>query len=78
MRWTTHNILASLLIAGAAVILTMGAAVGQNAGLATQTDARGSITVKAVYVTPAYFKASPGDPLAGKVDLERALVFLIT
>lgn len=34
--------------------------------------------MKAVLITPAYFKTSPNDPLAGKVDLDRHIVVAIT
>lgn len=78
MLRTTARILTGLLIAGALAAVTAGVAAGQNASQATRNDSQGSITLKAVYLTAAYFKASPSDPLMGKVDPERNVVFAIT
>lgn len=77
MRTKARHPLASLLIAGALVILAAGVAVGQAADQATRSDTRGGATIKAMVVTPTYVKANPTDALAGKVDLERTLVFAI-
>lgn len=78
MRGKARHPLAGVLIAGALVILTQGVAVGQATGQATRSDSRGGITVKAVFVTSAYFRANPASALAGKVDPERNVVFVIT
>lgn len=63
---------------GVLMALAGGAAAGQSPAQATQTDSQGGVTIKAVYITSAYFKAAPRDPLAGKVDVERNIVFAIT
>ena len=73
-----RHALAGVLVAGILPILTVGAVAGQAAAQATRTDTQGIVTVKAVYVTPAYFKTTPTDALAGKVDLNRNVVFAIT
>jgi len=78
MRLTTRLAQTGVLIVGVLAVLSAGIARGQTPAQATRTDAQGGITVKAVYVTSAYFKASPSDPLSGKVDLERNVVFAIT
>jgi hypothetical protein len=78
MRSTLQSAVTTAVLVAVLTQPWAGVASGQNPAQATQTDARGGITVKAVYLTPAYFKASPGDPLAGKVDLERHLVIAIT
>ena len=66
-----QHALAGVLVSGILLILMVGAVAGQAAAQATKTDTQGSVTVKAVYVTPAYFKTTPTDALAGKVDLNR-------
>lgn len=79
MRRNTSRGLAAMLVAGALIALSAHAAAGQSPpAQATRTDAQGGITVKAVFVTSTYFKANPTDPLAGKVDPERNIVFAIT
>lgn len=78
MRTKPRHRLACALIASTLVILTAGAAVGQAAKQATRSDTRGGATIKAVFVTPTYFKANPTGALAGKVDLDRNVVFAIT
>jgi len=55
-----------------------GAASGQGPAQLTRTDNGGGITVKAVYLTASYLKDSPRDPLIGKVELDRTIVFGIT
>lgn len=76
MRGKMHRILASLVF-GVLPLLAANMATGQTTQ-ATRSDEKGGVTVKAVYVTAAYFKASPKDPLVGKVDPERNVVFAIT
>jgi hypothetical protein len=78
MQRKTQHILAGVLVAGAMVILVAAAATGQTPDQATRTDNQGGITVKAIYVTSAYLKATPTNPLAGKVDLKRNVVFAVT
>jgi hypothetical protein len=67
-----------ILIVGALAILAAAASAGQAAGVTTQTDSQGGVTVKVTYVTAAYFKSAPRDPLAGKVVPDRNVVFAIT
>ena len=78
MRSRQHSALTGVLVVVALLLSTPGIARTQTPAQATQTDARGGITIKAVYVTSAYFKAAPADPLAGKVDLERSIVIAVT
>lgn len=78
MRRNTLRGLAAMLVAGALIVLSAHAAAGQSPAQATRTDAQGGITVKAVFVTSTYFRANPTDPLTGKVDHERNIVFAIT
>ncbi len=78
MHLRTHRAPTGFVIVGLLVVLVAGAALGQNAAQAAQTDTSGGITVKAVLVTPAYFKTAPTDPLAGKVDLDRNIVVAVT
>lgn len=67
-----------VLIGALTVLVTAGLAGAQDTASSTQTDAQGSVTIKAVYVTRGYLKATPGSPLRGKVDLDRSVVFVIT
>jgi hypothetical protein len=78
MRRSICLLLAAGLVLGASAVLGPGTAVGQTASQATRTDSQGGVTIKAVYATAAYFKANPRDALAGKVDPERNIVFIIT
>ncbi len=66
----------SMLIA--LVIFAAGGARGQASSQATRTDGQGGITVRATFANAAYFKEVPKDPLAGKVDLEREVVFVVS
>ncbi len=66
------------LLGALSVVLAGGLVAAQGAAPEAQTDAQGSVTIKAVYVTQRYFKATPNSPLAGKVDLDRNVVFAIT
>lgn len=78
MHEKARRFLGTAVALGVLMALTGGAASGQSAAQATQTDSQGGVTIKAVYITAAYFKAAPRDPLAGKVDVERNIVFAIT
>ncbi len=75
-RKTPHTLVGAVILS-ALVTLAVGVARGQASSHATRTDGQGGITIKATYATPAYFKAAPNDPLVGKVDLERNIVFAI-
>lgn len=77
MRRNVYLLLAAGLVLGASAVLGPGTAVGQTALQATRTDSQGGITIKAVYATAAYFEANTRDALAGKVDPERNIVFII-
>lgn len=72
------NLTQTLAVLGTVLLLAAGSAVGQNSGPATRTENSGGISVKATYLTAAHFKATPNDPLIGKVDPERTLVIAIT
>ena len=76
-RWTLHT-LAGVAILSALVIFAAGVARGQASSHATRTDGQGGITVRATFANAAYFKEVPKDPLAGKVDLEREIVFVVS
>jgi hypothetical protein len=78
MRTKLHPMRLGIGVIGALVMLVSVAGAAPSGTQATQTDAQGGITVKAVYITAAYLKAAPRDPLAGKVDVERNIVFSIT
>ncbi len=78
MRGKTRLALAGAVTVGLLIALGAGVSTGQTPARTPQADTRGSVTIKAVYVTAAHFKATPNDPLAGKVDLERSIVFAIT
>lgn len=78
MRRNIYLLIAASLVLGVVTILGPGTAVGQTALQATRTDSQAGVTIKAVYATVAYFKANPRDALAGKVDPERNIVFVIT
>lgn len=77
---TALVVLASATFLAALLWLLLGAGIstGQTPTRTPQADTRGSVTIKAVYVAASHFKATPNDPLAGKVDLERNIVFAIT
>jgi hypothetical protein len=77
MRLTLRRGLTDFVIAGILVVLSAGIATGQKPNQAEQIDTQGGIAVKATYVTPAYFKAAPRDPLIRKVDLDRTVVFAV-
>lgn len=78
MRRNTSRGLAAMLGAGALIVLSAHAVAGQSPAQATRTDAQGGITVKAVFVTSTYSRTNPTDPLTGRVDPERNIVFAIT
>lgn len=78
MRRKTYPALAAGLMLSALAVVSPNSAVGQTALQATRTDSQAGVTIKAVYATAAYFKANPRDALAGKVDPERNIVFLIS
>jgi hypothetical protein len=61
----------------ASLVPAPDAAAGQTASQTTRSDSQSGITIKAVYATAAYFKANPNDALAGKVDPERHILFVI-
>lgn len=71
------NLTQTLAVLGTIILLVAASAAGQNSG-ATRTENSGGISVKATYLTAAHFKATPNDPLTGKVDPERSLVIAIT
>jgi len=77
MRLRTQRTPTNFAIAAILVVLSAGIAAGQKPTLAEQIDTQDGITMKAIYVTPAYFKAAPRDPLTGKVDLDRTVVFAV-
>lgn len=53
-------------------------APGQAPAQTVRTDSSSGITVKAVYLTTAALKENPRDPLYGKVDPDRTIVFAVT
>lgn len=77
MRPRASPILTAGVVCSALVALTSALAVGQPAPAAARTDSQAGITITAIYATAAYFTANPRHPLAGKVDLEREIVFVI-
>lgn len=78
MRRNTSHGLVGMFVAVVLVLFMAHAATGQTPAQATRTEVQGGITVKAVFATSAYFRANPTDPLTGKVDPERSIVFAIT
>ncbi|MBM3469920.1 MAG: hypothetical protein FJX73_03910 [Armatimonadetes bacterium] len=78
MRRNTSHGLVGMFVAVVLVLFMAHAATGQPPAQATRTEAQGGITVKAVFATSAYSRANPTDPLTGKVDPERSIVFAIT
>lgn len=67
-------------IAALSALAVLPAVVGaaQAGTQAAQADTQAGITIRAVYITAAYLKASPRDPLVGKVDVRQNIVFGIT
>lgn len=78
MRRNALHCLATVAIAGSLIALLAHVVAGQSPTQSTRTDSQGGITVKAVFVTSTYLRANPTDPLIGKVDPERNIVFAIT
>jgi hypothetical protein len=68
--------LAAILVAAALVLFIAGPDTGEARGHAVQ-DNRGGITVKATYITAGYLKATPRDPLSGKVDPASTIVIAL-
>jgi hypothetical protein len=69
---------AAALVVALTVFAAAGLAGAQDTTPLVRTDAQGGVTIKVVYVTRDYFKANHTDPLAGKIDLDRNVVFAIT
>ncbi len=71
LSWTV------ILVAAALVLIIAGPDAGEARSHTAQVDNRGGITVKATYITAGYLKATPRDPLSGKVDPGSAIVIAI-
>lgn len=78
MRQTTERTGAGIATVLALLLLAGPGVSGQAPAPATRTDSQGGVTVKANYITATYLKATPNDPLSGKVDLVRTIVIAIT
>lgn len=71
LSWTAILVVATL------GLLVAGPDTSEARSHTTQVDNRGGITVKATYITAGYLKATPRDPLSGKVDPETTIVIAI-